>query len=92
MSVIMKIYRSKVISEVLSSSSYEEVKSSIDATYSKLKEQNVSEYEIIKLIDEMLLELKSLIQYNLTYLQNANVISAKVLLKEHRLLLLEATH
>jgi hypothetical protein len=90
MAVMMKIYRSKMITEVVSASSFREVKSSIDATVSKLKEQNVSEQEILKLIDEMLNELKALSQCKLSYHQDANIISANVHLEELRLLLFQA--
>jgi hypothetical protein len=88
MSVIIKIYQSKMINEVLTAASFSEVKNNIDTTFLNLKKQSVSENEIMALVEETLQELKSLNQSRLPYHQYANIISAKVHLRELQLQLL----
>ena len=85
MSIIIKIYQSKLISEVLLASCFSEVKDRVKNTFSSLKKQNVSDDEILKLVDHTLKELKTLNQSKLSYDQHANIITAKMHLKQLKL-------
>jgi hypothetical protein len=85
MSIIIKIYQSKLISELLAAPGFPEVKDSINNTFASLKKQNVGDEEILKLVDHTLKELKTLDQSKLSYDQHANIITAKVHLQQLQL-------
>ena len=91
MSIIIKIYQSKLISEVLLASCFSEVKDRVKNTFSSLKKQNVSDDEILKLVDHTLKELKTLNQSKLSYDQHANIITAKMHLKQLQLQIMNVT-
>ena len=74
-----------MVNEVLTASSFGEVKSNIDATLLSLQKQNVSGDNILSFLDSTLKEFKSLNQSRLPYDQYANIITAKVHLKELQL-------
>jgi len=85
MSIIIKIYQSKLISEVLTAPGLREVKNGINNTFSSLKTQNVGDGEVLKLVDHTMKELRTLNQSKLSYDQHANIISAKEHLKQLQL-------
>ena len=82
MSIIIKIYQSKLISEVLAARSNPEVKDGIDKTFSSLKKQNISDNQVLKLAAHILNELKTLNQTKLSHEQHSNIITAKLHLEQ----------
>ena len=82
MSIIIKIYQSKLISEVLAARSNPEVKDGINKTFSSLKKQNISDNQVLKLAAHILNELKTLNQTKLSHEQHANIITAKLHLEQ----------
>ena len=85
MSIIIKIYQNKLINEVLAASCFREIKNSINDTFSSLKKQSVDDDQVLVLVDDTLKELKTLNQSKLSYDQHANIITAKIHLKELQL-------
>jgi hypothetical protein len=85
MTIIIKIYQNKLISGVLAASCFREVKSGINSTLAGLVSQDTPYENLLILVDSTLKELRSLNQTKLSYDQHANIISAKVLLKELQL-------
>jgi hypothetical protein len=85
MAIIIKIYQSKLISEVLAAPGFPEVKDGINNTFSSLKKHNVGDDQILKLVEHTLKELKILNQSKLSYDQHANIITAKVHLQQLQL-------
>ena len=85
MSIIIKIYQSKLISEVLAARSNPEVKDGIDKTFSSLKKQNICHNQVLKLAAQTLNELKTLNQSKLSHEQHANIITAKLHLEQLKL-------
>ena len=85
MATILKIYQTKLIHEVLTAACFREVKSNINKTFSSLTKQNIADDQILVLVADTLKELKALHQSKLSYDQHANVITAKVYLKELQL-------
>jgi hypothetical protein len=71
-----------MINEVLSACSLGEVKNAINTTIVKLKQQGASENQIAALMDGTLKELRALNESKLPYDQYANLISAKVYIRE----------
>jgi elongation factor P--beta-lysine ligase len=82
MSVIMKIYRSNLVNDILMAVSFQEVKTRIQENIEKLKAQKVPDNDIDKFIAITLTDLKDLNQSALGYDQYANIITAKVFLEE----------
>lgn len=82
MSIIIKIYQSKLISEVLAAPGFPEVKNNINSIFYSLKKQSVGDDQVLQLVDQILQELKILEQSRLSYEQHANIISAKMHLQQ----------
>jgi len=82
MSVIMKIYRSNLVNDILMAASFQEVKARIQENVEKLKAQKVPDKDIEKFIAITLTDLQDLNQSVLGYDQYANIITAKVFLEE----------
>ena len=82
MSVVMKIYRSNLVNDILMASTFLEVKDRINENIVKLKAQNISPKDLDKYIATALADLKDLNESVLGYDQYANIITAKVYLKE----------
>ena len=82
MSVVMKIYRSNLVNDILTASTFLEVKDRINESIVKLKAQNISPKDLDKYIVTTLADLKDLNESVLGYDQYANIITAKVYLKE----------
>jgi hypothetical protein len=82
MSVIMKIYRSNLVNDILMAVSFQEVKTRIQENIEKLKAQKVPDKDIDKFIAITLTDLNDLNQSALGYDQYANIITAKVFLEE----------
>jgi hypothetical protein len=85
MSVSIKIYQNKLINEVLAASCFRDVKNGINDTFFGLKKQNVADDQVLVLVDDTLKELKNLNQRKLSYDQHANIITAKLHLKQLQL-------
>ena len=82
MSVVMKIYRSNLVNDILKASTFLEVKERINESLAKLKAQNISPKDLDKYIATTLADLKDLNESALGYDQCANIITAKVYLNE----------
>lgn len=82
MSVVMKIYRSNLVNDILMASTFQEVKERINESIIKLKAQKISPNDLDKYIVTTLADLKDLNESALGYDQYANIITAKVYLKE----------
>lgn len=82
MSVILKIYRSRLVNDILMSSSFEEVKAKINENVSKLQLHKLSSKDIDKFKGGTLADLDELNQSVLSYEQHANIITAKIQLEE----------
>jgi hypothetical protein len=85
MSIIIKIYQSKLVSEILAAPGFSEVKDGINNMFSSLKKHNVGDDQVFKLVEHTLKELKILNQSKLSYDQHANIITAKVHLQQLQL-------
>ena len=85
MKTIVKIYQNNLVSDILNASCPTELKNSIDAVVSKLRNQDLPENQVAILFNETLRELKLLNEARLPYEQHANIISAKNILKVLRL-------
>jgi|GEM_PF-5598188 len=78
-------YKTKMVHEIVSCSSFEEVKFTVNAIFLLLKVEDIENTDMIIFIDNALAELRSLPRTKLPYFQNANIISAELLLNQHRL-------
>jgi hypothetical protein len=85
---MVNIYRDRLIQDVLRACSFHEVKNTIDNTFSRLKKQQMADYQLMKLVDDTVSELEILNQARLSYDQYANIITAQVHLKELQLQML----
>jgi hypothetical protein len=83
-----KVYQDRIIQDVLSACSFPEVKNAIDKTFSRLKKQHMADEQLMKLVDDTVNELEILHQTRLPYDQCANIITARVHLKELQLKML----
>ena len=75
-------FQTKIVNELIAVSSYREVKNIIDSSLTKLREQDISEHQMSKIVDDILQELKRISQTKLPYDQYANIITAQIYLKK----------